>query len=53
MIKAARKRTKGITAGLWDIETVVGTERAKHREDYWRRKYHRDANVKILRVRVK
>jgi hypothetical protein len=51
VIKGARKRSPGVVAGVWDIETVTGTRQAKVREKYWNRKYKNDANVKIIRAR--
>lgn len=53
VIKGARKKSKGIPAGVWDIETVRGTQRAKHQEGYWKRKYSNDSKVKIIRTRKK
>ena len=50
IIKADRKKSKGVVAGVWEIETVIGTERAKHQENYWKNKYRNDDNVTIIRT---
>lgn len=49
-IKGARRKSPGIPAGVWDIEKVVGTQRAKHRVNIWKAKYANDKNVKIIRT---
>lgn len=51
IIQARRVATDKIPGGVWDIETVIGTQRAEHRVNYYNAKYKNVPTVNVYKVK--